>query len=231
MAPGIPAIAYEPHGEPSLFDLWEVGADAALPAPLGVRDAAYRAKVVGILAAFRNDSRRLVSVGAGNGHVEAMLARDGWEVLATDPASCALAICRDKGLSTARFELLVDSPPDRFDVIYCDGVMGHLWDPRSASIPAWRALAGLGRCGSVCLVSNDLSDDDRSSRFAVRGSATAAFYRPPARWYGCEATATGLWRIEAEYHYRYRRRGVLRRRELVIARLLADERIEPEDPM
>lgn len=229
MAAGIPSIAYEPRGEPSLFDLWEAGADAPLPAPLAVRDPVYRARIVEILTPFQDDGRRLVSVGAGNGVVEAMLVRDKWEVLATDPAFRALEICREKGLSTARFELLVDPPPGRFDVIYCDGVMGHLWDPRSASVSAWKALAGLGRRGSLCLLSNDLSDDDQSPRFAVRGSPTATFYRPPPGWYGRDATATGLWRIEAEQHYRYRRRGTTRRREVVLARLLTDERVEPED--
>jgi hypothetical protein len=165
-------------------------------------------------------------VGAGNGHVEAALAAEGWDVLATDPAASALRLCRSKGLATARFELLEDQPVGRFDAMYCDGVLGHLWDPATSTVAAWIALASLGRRDSVCLVSNDLSDDDASAQFGVRSSPAAAFYRPPATWFGRDAEASSLWSVESEHVYEYVRAGAARRREIVTARLLADERIE-----
>ncbi|HEX8122903.1 MAG TPA: class I SAM-dependent methyltransferase [Solirubrobacteraceae bacterium] len=229
MSRRLPSVAYEPPGEPSLFDRWEAGAKTDLPPPLAVGDAAYRSHVVGLLGRHADAARNLISVGAGTGHAEAALAARGWNVLATDPAGSALRICRGKGLATARFALLEDPPLGRFDVIYCDGVLGHLWDPDEASIPAWTALAALGRRDTICVVSNDLSDDDDSARFAVRTSRAAAFYRPPATWFGRDARATSLWSVESEHLYAYLRAGAARRREIIVARLLADERIEPEE--
>jgi len=220
MASRLPSIRYEPPGEPSLFDRWEQGVDVAMLAPLAVRDATYRALVVELLAPYSRAGARLISVGAGNGHAEAALAQTGWEVLATDPAASALRHCRAKGLCTARFELLSgDASPDAFDAVYCDGVMGHLWDSAGASARAWNALAELGCSGAVCLVSNDLADDDEAVRFKVRSSPDIAFYRPPAGGYAAEALATGRWSLERERIYPYERNGVVRRRELIVVRL------------
>lgn len=229
MARRLRSVSYEPPGEPSLFDRWELGVDTELPPPLAVCDAEYRSEVVRILGRYRHVGRHLVSVGAGNGHIEAVLAADGWHVLATDLASSALRICRAKGLANERFDLLEDAPIGQFDVIFCDGVMGHLWHPASASVPAWTALAGLGRRESICVVSNDLSDDDEAPQFAVRTSPTAAFYRPPATWFSSDARSTAMWSVESEQIYEYVRAGTARRREIIVARLLADEGVEPKD--
>lgn len=226
------SVTYEPRGQPSLFECWEAGVDTTLPAPLAVRDARYRAEVVRIFGRYRHVGLRLVSIGAGNGCVEVALAADGWDVLATDPAASALRICRAKGLATARLALLEDGPIGPFDIVYCDGVMGHLWDPASASsIAAWTALAGLGRRDSICIVSNDLSDDDQDPRFGVRSDPGAAFYRPPAGWFARDARATSLWAVEGERLYAYVRGGVPRRREIVMARLLADEWVEAKNAL
>lgn len=222
----LPSVAYEPPGEPSLFDRWEARTETELAPPLAVRDAEYRSEVVRILRRYRCSGRRLVSIGAGNGHVEATLAADGWDVLATDTAESALRICGAKGLATMRFDVLNDPPVGSFDVVYCDGVMGHLWHPVAASVPAWTALAALGRTGSIGLVSNDLSDDDEAPRFAVRASPTAAFYRPPSGWFSRDARSTLRWSVESEHLYHYERSGAARRREIIVARLLVDERIE-----
>jgi SAM-dependent methyltransferase len=185
--------------------------------------------IIRLLRDHRAPGRRLVSIGAGNGQVEAELAAEAWDVLATDPAASALRICRGKGLAAERFELLEDTAIGPFNVIYCDGVMGHLWNPESAVVPAWTALAALGRRDSICLVSNDLSDDDEAASFNVRASPAAAFYRPPASWFGRDARATGVWSVESERIYDYTRAGLARRRELVVARLLVDEGVEAEN--
>lgn len=190
--------------------------------PLAVHDPAYRSLLVELLVPYRTPGARLIGVGSGNGYGERALADAGWEVLATDPTESAVRLCRAKGLAAMRFELLsCDAPPGAFDAVYCDGVLGHLWDPDDGSTPAWEALADLGRPGAVCLVSNDLSDDDKASRFVVRASADAAFYRPPAGRYTAEALATGRWSVAFERIYHYDRVGVMRRREIVLARLTA----------
>jgi len=218
----LPSICYEPAGEPSLFDRWEVGSAETVQPPLAVHDPTYRSLVVELLAPYQTPGAQLIGVGSGNGYGERALADAGWDVLATDPAESALRLCRAKGLAALRFELLSrDAPPGAFDAVYCDGVLGHLWDPANGSCPAWEALAAFGRPGAICLVSNDLSDDDDKPCFVVRASADAAFYRPPAGRYAAEALATGRWSREFERLYRYDRAGVIRRREIVVARLTA----------
>ncbi len=218
----LPPIRYEPAGEPSLFDRWEVRSADTVQPPLAVHDPTYRSLVVELLAPYRTAGAQLIGVGSGNGYGEQALEDAGWDVLATDPAESALRLCRAKGLAAARFELLSsDEPPGAFDAVYCDGVLGHLWDPASGSALAWEALAALGHPGAICLVSNDLSDDDDKPRFAVRAAADAAFYRPPAGRYAAEAIATGWWSLESERLYHYDRAGVMRRREIVVVRLTA----------
>ena len=221
------SVDYEPPGAPSLFDRWETGAAAPLPPPLSVRDARYRARIVELLERHRSLGSQLVSVGAGNGFTEAALAAAGWDVLATDPAETALQRCRAKGLATARVDVLKPITIRGFDTVYCDGVLGHLWEPSRGCTRAWQAFAALGRPGAVCLVSNDLADDDESPSFVVRSTPGASFYRPPARWFAREAADTGRWTVVSQSIYPYSREGAARRRELLL--LLMDERVEAED--
>jgi hypothetical protein len=223
------SIVYEPPGEPSMFDLWEAGAVAALAPPLAVRCAAYRRRIVGLLEPYRRPGSRLVSVGAGNGFAEAALAEAGWDVVATDPAESALRHCRAKGLATLRFALLVDPAPGVFEAVYCDGVMGHLWSPAGGCEPVWRGLAALGSGGTIAVVSNDLADGARGAQFAVRSDPAARFYRPPPGVFAGEAARSGLWKVVSQSSYDYVRGGTPRRREIVVARLLVNERIETED--
>jgi len=222
-------VDYEPAGQPSLFDRWEQGADAPLQAPLAVADSAYRAWLLEMFASHCEPGSRVISVGAGNGCMESALRDAGWDVLATDPATSALGYCRAKGLATARYRLGEGIDIGPFDAIYCDGVLGHTWEPASKTRHAWQELGRLGHAGSVCLVSNDLADDDESARFVVNGTPGASFYRPPAGDFGHEAIETGKWSIQAEAIYRYSRRGSPRRRELLVTRLLVDKRVKPED--
>jgi SAM-dependent methyltransferase len=222
------SVEYEPAGEPSLFARWADGSRTDLAPPLAVGDPAYRAGIVETFACYLRCGRRLVSVGAGNGFVEAELAAFGWDVVATDCAASARALCRARGLKTAALDVMAHTDVGIFDAIYCDGVMGHLWEPVTRSGSAWRALARLGRAGSICVVSNDISED-RVAQFGVRSDPSAAFYRPPAGTFAKDALATKRWTLVADSTYEYARSGGVRRREILVARLLVDEGIDTED--
>lgn len=201
-----------------------------LQAPLAVRDPDYRTALLGVFRNLPVRGRRLIGIGSGNGIMEAELAADGWDVLATDPCLSALRHCADKGLATAPLVLGEDVNINGFDVSYSDGVMGHLWEPGAGTSGAWQALARLGTPGAFHVTSNDLSDDDQHTRFAVNASPRAAFYRPPAGTFEREATGSGRWTGVSTMIYPYMRRGVEpRRREILVLKLLLDERIEAED--
>lgn len=214
------SVVYDPPNGPSMFDAWEAGISTSLAPPLSVVDACYRAYVVDILRDHLRDGRRLVSVGAGNGCVEVELAKAGWDVLATDVSDSALRICAGKGLGVTRFDLLSTSPVGRFDMIYCDGVLGHMWQPGAGCAAAWNALALLGRAGSRCLLSNDLADDDADHQFTVRSTPGAGYFRPPAGWFARDAVATSPWTVDSLRMYVYRRSGRERRREQLLLKLI-----------
>ena len=213
----LPSIAYEPALGPSLYELWESGSRAPTAPPISVTDTDYRSAVVAMLRPHRTQHARLLSVGAGNGFTEQALQRDGWEVLATDCAATAGEFCRRKGLTFRQLCLGTDQPPDlgRFGVVYCDGLIGHMWRERSRTAHAWRALRRLVAEDGLLLTSNDLSDADRAE-FTVRGIPDAAFYRPPAGELAASAATEG-WQLDSIAYYRYDRSGP-RRRELLILR-------------
>ena len=163
--------------------------------------------------------------------MEAELAAAGWDVLATDPCASALRHCAGKGLATARLALGEDLGGDRFDVSYSDGVMGHLWEPRRGTSCAWQALAQLGAPGSFHVTSNDLSDDDRHTRFAVNVSPRAAFYRPPVGTFERDVTEGGCWTGVSTLIYTClpAPRGRAAQARRLVLKLLLDERVEAKD--
>jgi SAM-dependent methyltransferase len=163
---------------------------------------------------------RVLSIGAGNGFTEAELAAAGFDVLATDRSEIALRFCERKGLVTAKYEFPED-PPEHlrgFDVVYCDGVLGHLWRPAAGCREFWVKATKFCKPDALMLLSNDLSETDVAPTFGVRTSPEAKFFRPPAGWFARDAQASGLWRPEHVRVLRYRRHGSLRRRELLILR-------------
>jgi len=225
----LPTIDYEPPDGPSLYDEWESGSVCSLPPPLSVRSESYRRFIATTIQALADHRASLLSIGSGNGFVEAQLKSQGWNVLATDCKNSALRSCANKGLRTRRFCLLEDHAFAQFDLIYCDGVFGHLWQPGVNCLAAWKAMAQLGHAGSLAVISNDLADDDIAPSLAVRGSPEASFYRPIAGSLAAEASSTGRWSLETSNVYEYERWGLPRRREVLVTRLLVDDRIEPKD--
>ena len=219
----IPSIVYGPPLGPSLYEVWENGSRAPTAPPISVIDADYRSAVVATLRPHRTPPARLLSVGAGNGFTEQALQRDGWHVLATDCVAAAGDFCRRKGLIFRRLCLGTDEPPDigRFGMVYCDGLIGHLWREQSGTTHAWRAIRRLVASDGLLLTCNDISDGDRTE-FRVRGHPDARFYRPPAGELAASTAAEG-WRVESTAYYRYDRGGP-RRRELLLLRPVSELR-------
>lgn len=225
----LPSVDYDGAGDESLFGKWERGEAASMQAPLSVRRPRYRRLIVEILRRHASaPTARVLSIGAGNGFTEAELAAAGFEVLATDRSEIALRFCERKGLVTARYEFPED-PSERlrgFDVVYCDGVLGHLWQPAEGCREFWVKATQFCKRDALMLLSNDLSETDAAPALSVRGDPGAKFFRPPAGWFAQDAQASGLWRPEHARVISYRRQGLLRRREiLTLRRSLMHERV------
>jgi SAM-dependent methyltransferase len=213
----------------SLFTVWERGESAQIPAPLSVRRPRYRKIIVRLITKCHPLGARVLSIGAGNGFTEAEMRKEGFDVLATDVSDIALEYCRRKGLKTLKYEFPSESfpAPASFDVIYCDGLLGHLWQSAKGYELCWIRFAKLSYLNSLLIISNDLADVDGMPTLNVTGAPKANFFRPPAGWFLRDAEASGLWRIEKMRLLRYMRRGQLRRREILVLRcLLMNERKE-----
>jgi len=230
----LPYVDYDSFqsGE-SLFAAWESGAPTQIPAPLSVRLAQYRQLIIGLVRKHHLKScAKVLSIGAGNGFTEAELQKAGFAVLATDVSEIALEYCRRKGLQTMHYEfpdLSFPGPLD-FDVIYCDGLLGHLWQSEHGYSRCWRRFAELARVDSLLILSNDLADTDEMPTLKVIGAPDAVFFRPPAGWFSHDAVASKLWRVEEIGLLSYSRRGLPRRREILTLRhSLVDEGKEEDN--
>lgn len=223
----LPSVDYDRVGEESLFGMWESGEATDMLAPLSVRRPRYRRLIAGILRRYApTQTARVLSIGAGNGFTEAELAAAGFNVLATDRSDIALRFCKRKGLVTAKYEFPEEPSVHLhgFDVVYCDGVLGHLWRPATGCQEFWVKATKFCKRDALMLLSNDLSETDTAPTLGVRTDPGAKFFRPPAGWFARDAQASGLWQPEATRTLRYRRQGLLRRREiLILRRSLVDE--------
>lgn len=220
--PYIDYDASEVSGE-SLFALWERGESGQMPAPLSVRQPRYRRLIIELMKRHHPSLHATVlSIGAGNGFTEADLVSAGFDVVATDSSEVALEFCRQKGVKTVRYEF-PNHPPtalNQFDVIYCDGLLGHLWQPERGYIHCWTRFAEFAKFRSLLILSNDLADTDNGPTLRVTGAPKASFFRPPAGWLAQDAKASHLWTLEEARVLRYSRRGLPRRREILLLRYL-----------
>src|SRR5262249_10149554 len=113
----------------------------------------------------------------------------------------------------------------------CDGLLGHLWQPKGDYARCWTRFAEFTKFRSILILSNDLADTDTAPTLEVVGAPNACFFRPPSGWFAQDAEASHLWRCEEVRTLRYLRRGLSRRREILLLRYsLMDKREEKNDP-
>lgn len=214
----------------SLFEQWEKGCDANFPRPLSVRSKSYRQLLSQIIKKFLNsESNTILSIGSGNGFMERDLALDGFSVLASDKSDQALFFCKEKKLETLRLDILTDNVIDigEFDLVLCDGVLGHCWKPASGLLATWEKLALLTKPGKFLVISNDLADDDRINT-EVFGHPGKFFFRPPVGWFSNDAAKTGKWHLGETQIILYERRfnEAMRMREVLVFSKSIDEQTE-----
>ena len=145
--------------ELSLFDIWEGGAANGDSVTPSTYSEPYRTWMISFLCGLLADAptRTLLSVGCGNASVEAGVARAGYEVLCVDVLEPAVQIARRKGLDAVVADVHTWNPePDRWGVVYADGLLGHLYDPDDGLLPVLKHLHGwLAPGPGVLVVSND----------------------------------------------------------------------------
>lgn len=208
------------HGSRSIYEIWEhAGAfnDSITPSTYV---PAYRAHIVRkILSATFLDGT-VFSLGCGNGFVEAELLRYARTVLAMDCNQEAVELTKKKGVTAfvADFFLLRPEDVATTDLIYADGLLGHLFHPKDKMEPALRKLKSLNlRSGTRLVLSND-APEDRRVPFA-RHESVDAFWFISKHYLRERLSHIGFEPLESYYFPYMRPISGLRRRTICVARV------------
>jgi trans-aconitate methyltransferase len=163
----------ERNGSDTVFSIWERGEaylDSVTPSTW---DPQYRSWIANTIedAIGRNRAAGILSVGCGNAFVESELTRRGYPVSAIDICPTAVALARKKGVPAEEADVNAWEADRPYRLIYCDGVMGHLFRREYGCEPVFRRMRAWlePACGSL-LVSNDttLSEQDVQEHPAVQ---------------------------------------------------------------
>ncbi|MEO1377021.1 MAG: methyltransferase domain-containing protein [Cyanobacteria bacterium J06635_10] len=118
----------------NIYEIWEEGKayqDSITPS---IYDSQYRSFITNKIKSLVNHdySGRILSIGSGNAFVERDLHQEGYSVLASDPNPDAMKLAQKKGIPFVLADVNHWEPQEKnFALIYCDGVMGHLYQPES----------------------------------------------------------------------------------------------------
>ncbi len=204
--------------EPSLFDEWEQGIARGDSTTPSICSPTYRWWILEHLRNALNRDRKnlLLSLGSGNAFIERVLGREGYPVLAVDALDHAVELARQAGVPAICQNLYTwETQPDYWDVIYADGLLGHLHDGHDGAQTALRLLHGWLRApGGTVVISNDAPKTDAP----VQQSANVpGFYWLSDKWIAAELKRAGFTRIStASIDYRRPLSG-LRTRAIITA--------------
>jgi SAM-dependent methyltransferase len=104
------------------------------------------------------DKMHVLSLGCGNAAVEGLLIGEGHAVDALDVNEEAVSYARKKGVNAQVCDLLLWSPQvEKYDLVYCDGIFGHLLDGQEGFRSILTKIKKSLKQGGVVVISNDSS--------------------------------------------------------------------------
>lgn len=150
----------------SIFKIWEDGGyvnDSITPA---VHVPTYRQHILRQIIGHTPPDMGVLSLGCGNGFVESMLVRRGYDVAGIDLHKDAVELSCKKGIRARQFDFYDLTPSDLDDVgcIYADGFIGHLYTEAEGIGPFVQQLKTLANGRRLnCVISNDAPSDPEVS--------------------------------------------------------------------
>lgn len=141
----------------ALFDVWERGEARGDSTTPSVCSPAYRTWMLEQLrtALAKADGGSLLSLGAGNAFIERILVDEGYDVLAVDFLQSAVDVALRATVPAIREDIRTWDPGSRWDVVYADGLLGHLYGGEGGCTEVLaRMRSWLTSPGSL-IVSND----------------------------------------------------------------------------
>lgn len=203
----------------NIYEIWEQGEacnDSITPSTYVPE---YRSHIVLKILSLTGENARIFSLGCGNGFVEADLVGCGRSVTAVDCNAEAVELTRKKGVDAfvADFFQLRREQLEGVDVVYADGLLGHLFDPEEEVRPTFAAIEGFGlKSGSLLVLSNDAPRDDRA--FAPHDRVDGFWFL--SKDYLRESLATfGFEPLESYYFPYLRPVSGMRNRTICVARV------------
>ncbi|MBP0017914.1 MAG: class I SAM-dependent methyltransferase [Cyanobacteria bacterium SBLK] len=184
----------------NIYEIWEEGGaykDSITPA---IYNPDYR-NFMGekIELSIEKDRRKpILSVGSGNATLEKELHEKGYSIAVNDINQDAIEFARKKGLSFILGDIRkLNFSENTFALIYCDGVIGHLYDREQGLQNIFSRLRQwLYKKSGKILISNDSTNDksDLQSHPRVRG-----FWWFSEAYLAEELLRAGFNQIESEY--------------------------------
>jgi trans-aconitate methyltransferase len=135
-----------------------------------------------------SDDARIVSIGCGTGTVEAELARRGLNIQAIDILPLAVEITRRKGIHAEVADATEWQPDTDFDLIYVDGVAGHLYDPLDHCIRGAARMVSWLKPGGIMLLAND---EPAGDQYSAQAESVPGFH-----WLSMNVIADNLERMD-----------------------------------
>jgi SAM-dependent methyltransferase len=145
-------------GEPSIYHVWERGAGRGNVTTPATSSEPYRQWITELLRGLLAESPNpaLLSVGCGNGMVEAGLVAAGFRVLGVDPMEPAVELAKAKGVQVVCADALQwTPPPGPWTVVYADGSLGHLYDTATGVRPVLERFKSWLPAGGSLVLSVD----------------------------------------------------------------------------
>lgn len=146
----------------SIYRIWETGGafqDSITPSTFTPE---YRSHMVLKILSLTAPDDKILSIGCGNGFVEADLVSQKRRVYALDYNEEAVRLTKSKGVSASVadfFELETEAVKD-VKVVYADGLVGHLFTKREKLLPFIEKLRSLKLTKDTYIVlSNDSPAD------------------------------------------------------------------------
>jgi SAM-dependent methyltransferase len=146
----------------SIYTIWEQGGafnDSVTPSTYVPE---YRSHMVLKLLSLTGRGATIFSLGCGNGFVEGDLVCRQRTVRAIDCIPEAVELTRKKGVDAFAADYFTLSPTDTagVDVVYGDGILGHLFDPEEELRSVLEKLSSLDlKSGAYLVFSNDAPRD------------------------------------------------------------------------
>jgi SAM-dependent methyltransferase len=182
--------------EMSIFEEWEHGIARGDSTTPSICSPTYRWWILEHLrnALDRDRKNLLLSLGSGNAFVERVLGREGYPVLAVDALDEAVELARQAGVPAICQNLYTwGAQPEYWDVVYADGLLGHLHDGDDGAHKALSLFhSWLKPQGGTVVISNDAP----KTQEPVQQSANVpGFYWLSERWIAGELKRAGFKRV------------------------------------